>query len=141
MLCARCAPVLPIISFLFKVGMSFSSASSSEEEASEADSQLEDASVTSASQRSQRYNLRTVSSPYRSAAGATAVAGHRRSAAARQPATTGQATATNSLATIPHPTTTAVTTSNVSAANKSGKRIGNEERKNSAVEMKIGEIS
>jgi hypothetical protein len=31
-------------------------------------------------------------------------------------------------------------TRNVSAENKSGKRIGDEERKNSAVEMKIGEI-
>jgi hypothetical protein len=106
MLCTRCAPLLPIFSFLFKVGMSFSSASSSEEEASEAEDQLEDASVTSASQRSQPYNIRTVSSPYRSAAGATAVADHCRSAATCQPATTGQATAVNSQATTPHPTTT-----------------------------------
>lgn len=98
--------------------MSFSSASSSEEEASEADDQLEDASVTSAlSQRSQRYNLRTVSSPYRSAAGATAVAGHRRSAAPRQPAAAaGQATA-------PRPTTTAVTQAAAGARLASLRRI------------------
>ena len=115
MLCVRCAPVLPIFSFLFKVGMSFSSASSSEEEASEADDQLEDASVTS--QRSQRYHLRTLSSPYRSAAGATAVAGHRRSAAPRQPAAAaGQATA-------PRPTTTAVTQAAASARLASLRRI------------------
>ena len=95
--------------------MSFSSASSSEEEASEADDQLEDASVTS--QRSQRYHLRTLSSPYRSAAGATAVAGHRRSAAPRQPAAAaGQATA-------PRPTTTAVTQAAASAHLASLRRI------------------
>lgn len=98
--------------------MSFSSASSSEEEASEADDQLEDASVTSAlSQRSQRYHLRTLSSPYRSAAGATAVAGHRRSATARQPATSGQATTT------PHHTTTAVAQVAASARLASLRRI------------------
>jgi len=91
--------------------MSFSSASSSKEEASEADDQLEDASVTSAlSQRSQRYHLRTLSSPYRSAAGATAVAGHRRSAAPRQPAAAaGQATA-------PRPTSTAAVTTQAAAS-------------------------